>query len=129
MTARLVFNEEGYIERFFIDEEGYTLPEDFDLRYVYCYHLVDGQIVLDENRKATQIEKEIDRIEIEDLKKQLSGTDFIFIQELEEIGALDNPVTFITDLIKILKSYSTTYKDVIANRKVWRERIKELEQK
>lgn len=129
MTARLVFNEEGYIELFFIGEEGYTLPKDFDLRYVYCYHLVDGQIVLDESRKAAQIEKEMSQIEIEDLKKKLSGTDFIFIRELEEIGALDNPVTFITDLIKIMKSYSTTYKDVIANRKVWRERIEELEQK
>ena len=127
MTARLVFNEEGYIERFFIGEEGYTLPEDFDLRYIYCYHLVDGQIVLDESRKADQIEKEMYQIEIEDLKKKLSETDFIFIQELEEISSLSSPVTFITDLIKILVSYSTKYKDIISNRKAWRDRIKELE--
>lgn len=127
MTARLVFNEEGYIERFFIGEEGYTLTEDFDLRYVYCYHLVDGQIVLDESRKAEQIEKEMVQIEIEDLKKKLSETDFIFIQELEEISSLSNPVTFISDLIKILVSYSTKYKDIISNRKAWRDRIKELE--
>lgn len=129
MTARLVFNEEGYIERFFIGEEGLTLPEDFDIRYVYCYHLVDGQLVLDESRKAAQIEKEMNKIEIEELKKQLSSTDFIFIQELEEISALDNPISFISDLIKILKSYTSTYKDVIADRKTWRDRIKELEQK
>lgn len=127
MTARLVFNEEGYIKRFFIGEEGYTLPEDFNLKYVYCYHLVDGQIVLDESRKVEQIEKEMGQIEIEDLKKKLSETDFIFIQELEEISSLSNPVTFISDLIKILVSYSTKYKDIISNRKAWRDRIKELE--
>lgn len=127
MTARLVFNEEGYIERFFIGEEGYTLTEDFDLRYVYCYHLVDGQIVLDESRKAEQIEKEMGQIEIEDLKKKLSETDYIFAQEVEEISSLSNPVTFISDLIKILVSYSTKYKDIISNRKAWRDRIKELE--
>lgn len=101
-----------------------------DLRYLNAYRLIDSEIILDEAKKAEMVAAEqqqaIDE-EIADLKKKLNETDYIFAQELEEISSLSNPVTFIADFIKILVSYSSKYKDVISNRKAWRERIKELE--
>lgn len=126
-----------------LDENNYilsishTLNDDteidlslLDTQYLNAYRLINSEIILDEARKAELVAEEIRRnasAEISDLKQKLSETDYIFAQEVEEISSLSNPVTFISDLIKILVSYSTKYKDIISNRKAWRDRIKELE--
>lgn len=101
-----------------------------DLNYLNAYKVINSEVILDELKKAELIAEEVHRNaekEISELKQKLNETDYIFAQELEEISSLSNPLTFITDFIKILMSYSAKYKDVISNRKVWRERIKELE--
>lgn len=101
-----------------------------DLHYLNAYKLIDSEIILDEVKKAELIAEETRRhaeAEIRELKQKLNETDYIFSQELEEITALSNPVTFIADFIKILVSYSSKYKDIISNRKAWRDRIEELE--
>lgn len=101
-----------------------------DFRYLNAYRLINSEIILDEIKKAELIAEEVQKNaeeEIRKLKQKLNETDYIFAQELEEISSLSNPVTFIADFIKILVSYSSKYKDVISNRKAWRERIKELE--
>lgn len=126
-----------------LDDKGYILSigqtghdsmdidiSKLDLNYLNAYKVVNSEVILDEARKAELIAEEIRRnasAEINDLKQKLSETDYIFAQEVEEISSLSNPVTFISDLIKILVSYSTKYKDIISNRKAWRDRIKELE--
>lgn len=100
-----------------------------DMRYLNAYKLINSEIIFDEQKKAEMEQAETDRAketEIAELERMLKDTDYIFSKELEEITALSNPVTFITDLIKILVAYAKDYKDVIANRKNWRERIKEL---
>ena len=129
MNARITFNELGYIQKFINDVNGeYPIPEDFDFDHLHCYHLVDGALVLDAEAVKLQNSQDAASIEIAELKKKLTDTDYIFAQELEEISALSNPVTLIADLIKILISYASKYKDVIASRKEWRARIEELEQ-
>lgn len=126
-----------------LDDNGYILSishtindsmdidiSKLDLNYLNAYKVVNSEVILDEVRKAELVAEEIRRNaseEINDLKQKLSETDYIFAQEVEEISSLSNPVTFITDLIKILVSYSTKYKDIISNRKAWRDRINELE--
>lgn len=100
-----------------------------DMRYLNAYKLVNSEIILDEQKKAEMEAEETQRgkdTEIAELEKMLKDTDYIFSKELEEITSLSNPVTFITDLIKILVAYAKDYKDVIANRKNWRARIEEL---
>lgn len=101
-----------------------------DTQYLNAYRLINSEIILDEVKKTELIAEETRKnteTEINELKQKLNETDYIFSQELEEITALSNPVTFIADFIKILVSYSTKYKDIISNRKAWRDRIKELE--
>lgn len=126
-----------------LDENNYVLsiahtPHDdvaldlseVELEYLNAYHYIGGKLVLDSAKKEEMIAEEVKinvEEEISELKQKLNETDYIFTQEVEEINGLSNPVTFISDFIKILVSYSSKYKDVISNRKAWRERIKELE--
>lgn len=101
-----------------------------DLKYLNAYKLIDGVISLDEEKKAemeAEEQEEAKQTEIADLKESLNETDYIMSRMLEEIMALNNPLTFIADMIKIFASYATKYKDVLANRKIWRARIEELE--
>ena len=100
-----------------------------DLRFLNAYQLIDGQAVADEEKMAELVAEEEERekeIEIADLEQKLYSTDYIMARMLEEIMALNNPLTFIADIIKIFASYATKYKDTLANRKKWRERIEEL---
>lgn len=130
MKAKINFDENGYVSHFITDPYGdYEIDDNINFEFLYCYHLVDGEIVLDEEKRASQIaeeEKNKEIAEIAELEQMLKDTDYIFFKELEEITALSNPVTFISDFIKILVAYAKEYKDVIANRKSWRERIREL---
>ena len=100
-----------------------------DMRYMNAYRLVEGQPVLDEEKKAEIVaeeQKEAKDTEIESLKKSLAETDYIVSETFENVLALDNPVTFISDFIKILVQFNSKYATVIANRKIWRDRIEEL---
>ena len=97
--------------------------------YLNAYKLFDGVLILDEERKAeimAEEEQKEKEEEIAELKKNLEDTDYIVTETFEDIMALDNSVTFIVDFIRIVKQFSTTYASVLANRKAWRQRIKEL---
>lgn len=126
-----------------VDNSGYILsvahtPNDnididldaMDINYLNAYKLIDDIPILDEVRKAEIIAAKDERAkqtEISELKANLDATDYIMAETFEQIMSLDNAVTFIVDIIRILKEFSQTYADTIANRKLWRQRIKELE--
>lgn len=101
-----------------------------DLKYLNAYQIIDGIISLNEERKI-ELEAEEERkekdMEIEQLKANLSATDYVISETFEDIMSLDNTVTFIVDFIRIVKQFSQNYADILANRKAWRQRIKELE--
>lgn len=115
----------------------HTVNDDVDIdlsllevKYLNAYRYINSEIFLDEVKKAEMIAaetKEEEEAEVADLKKKLADSDYIFAEELEAITSLSNPVTFITDFIKIIVEYATKYKDLIADRKSWRQRIEELE--
>ena len=127
MKCFIIFDDDNYIVSVKSASDGvYDLPDDIDFNYLNCYYLSDGKFLFDENKKALVDDDDSKRVEIEDLKKKLNETDYIFAQELEEITGLNNPLTFITDCIAILIKYSQIYKEAITNRKKWRARIKEL---
>ena len=65
-------------------------------------------------------------MEITELQAKLTETDYIVSRAFEEVMSLTNPITWVADVIKIMIKYSAKYREVIANRKSWRERIEEL---
>lgn len=102
---------------------------DIDLPHLNAYQLLDNELVLDEVKLneliAQEHQHEVDD-EIFDLEQKLNSTDYIMARMLEEIMALDKPLTFIADMIKIFIAYAQKYKTQLANRKLWRERIEKL---
>ena len=78
------------------------------------------------NEIAQEKQQKAKETEIESLKESLAQTDYIVAEAFENVLSLDNPVTFISDFIKILLQYNSKYATVIANRKIWRDRIEEL---
>ena len=124
-------NQEGYILSIsHTNHDNIELDLDtIDPNYLEAYKLIDSEPVLDEEKKESIIaekQQEAKLHEIEMLKKNLSDTDYIMAETFEDIMSLDNSVTFIVDFIRIVKQFSTTYASTLANRKAWRERIKEL---
>lgn len=127
MRARINFDENGYVSHFVVDPNGdHEIDDDINFEFLYCYHLIDGEIVLDEEKRASQIAEEQKETEITDLQSKLNETDYIISRTFEEIMALDNSVTFVVEFIKILKEFRTKYSEQLKNRKTWRQRIEEL---
>lgn len=124
-----------------LDSENYILsishtPNDninididqIEAKYLNAYKY-NGELFLDEEKKQAMIEEETQKAketEIAELKKSLNDTDYIMAETFEEIMSLDNALTFIADFIAILKQFKSQYSETIANRKAWRQRIKEL---
>ena len=101
-----------------------------EVEYLNAYQLIDNALVLNEERKAQIIaerEELIKQNEIDQLKEKLNETDYIMAETFESIMALNNPVTFISDFIKVLVDFKQQYAEALTNRKAWRQRIKELE--
>lgn len=103
--------------------------DKIDLNYLEAYELSGNKLILNQDRK-NEIEAErqasAKQTEIDSLKKSLADTDYIISETFENVLTLDNPVTFISDFIKIMVQFNSKYATVIANRKIWRDRIEEL---
>ena len=126
--------------KFEYDADGYiigfnnTLDSDYDYEGNFSddiiakgwYKFIDGSFVEDLERKKEIESKTIKDEEIKHLEQNLNSTDYIMARMVEEFMALDNPLTFIADIIKIFIAYGKKYKEQIANRKSWRARIEEL---
>lgn len=128
MRAKIFFDENNYIKRFVTDniDGEYEVDETFDFEHLYCYHLVNNEFVLDENKVKEQDEQNDKDNEIFELEQLLNNSDYIIARVFEEVMSLNNPLTFIADLLKIFVKYKDKYKEQLANRVKWRERIEEL---
>lgn len=103
---------------------------DFTDGRMSAYKLGKDELIFDESKWSEMSKnkiKEDDKVEIVTLKQRLLETDYIAAKWLEEIISLDNPLTWIRDVIAINIKYSKEYRDTIRKRKLWRKRIKELE--
>ena len=97
---------------------------------LYAHKIVDKTLVFDENKYQELLNEKthIDNQKIIlDLKTKLNDSDYLVARCFEEVMALTNPLTWIADVIKITTKFAKKYKEVIANRKQWREKIEELE--
>lgn len=102
---------------------------DFSNGRKRAYRLGKNKLIFDEAeyeriQKAEQ--KQRDEAEIADLEQKLNDTDYIMARFTEELLSLNNPLTWIADVIKLNAKYTKQYAEAIANRKKWRERIEEL---
>ncbi len=116
---------------------GHTKNDNVDLdlsnveiKYINAYQYINGSLILDSAKKDLIILEEQNReklARIEELKIYLNSTDYIMARMLEEIMALNNPLTFIADIIKIFVAYGTKYTAELEARKQARKEIEELE--
>lgn len=121
----------------FILSVGHTKNDDteldldkMDMQHINAYRLTSEGFILDEQRLTELVQAEEQKAkddEIAQLKEMLNRTDYIMAETFESIMALSNPVTFISDFIKVLVDFKQQYGEEITNRKNWRQRIKELE--
>lgn len=105
--------------------------EDYDLSEdrLFAYKLGKNELIFDQSKYDEILDKKrriSNNKEISELKKRLQETDYIMSKWVEEIISLDSPLTWISDVIKINVRYLREYKEILKNRKEWRERIKEL---
>ena len=99
--------------------------ESMELEYLNAYQLIDGVSVLDEERKAEIIaenEEQEKQMEIITLTEQLKQTDEDMLDFLERLFSFKNPLTFIADMINLMKDYAT----LVATRQDIREQIRRL---
>ena len=105
--------------------------DDYDLSNdrIYAYKLGKNELLFDPKRyEEIQSEKQkvLNNKEISELQKKLQETDYIIFEWGEEIISLNNALTWVADVIKINLKFIKEYKEVLENRKLWRERIEEL---
>lgn len=99
-----------------------------ELKYLNAYQLVDGIPVINEMKKAELIAEENKQdhdAHIEELKQFLKDTDYITAETFEKVMSLNNPVTFITDILKILVEYKSKYAVLIEQRQSARAEIED----
>jgi hypothetical protein len=130
-----------------VDEQGYVIAisqtgnwqldtvelnlSDYNLtgKFISTYRLIDGKLVQDPVKLAEVVAEQTqihNNRRIEYLKTLLTQTDYIMSKWVEEIISLDNPLTWISDVIKINVKYINQYRQVIQDRKAWRKEIEDL---
>ena len=95
-----------------------------------AYKLGKNRLIFDEEeykRILDEKQKKADLLEIADLKQKLNDTDYIMARYVEEVLSLNNPLTWVADVIKLNAKYLKQYSEALKNRKKWRERIEELD--
>ena len=100
--------------------------EKIDLQYLNAYQLIDGIVVLNEDRKKELIqenEKIAKEEEILTLTDHLKQSDEDLLDFVEQLFALKNPLTFISDMFTLMKNYTA----LVAERQSIRKQIKELQ--
>lgn len=129
-TYKFIYDKEGFIIGAYATDEASDwtgqLAEYPELTRGWYKLDYQGSLIIDTEKKE-QIEKAMaNALEIAELRQNLRDTDYIMAETFEEVMTLDNAITFIADIIVILKKFKQQYASVLASRKAWRERIEEL---
>lgn len=106
--------------------------DEYDLTKKRAYKLGKNKLIFDSTEWeaiSKEAEKKKDFKEIDELKSFLYETDYIISRAFEEVLALNNPITYVADVIKIQIKYSKQYAEALANRVKARNRIEELQKK
>ena len=129
MKYELFKNDEGFIVSMLKSDKGIEVDiSKMDLAYLDCYYEKDGKVVLNEDKLAAVKADESRQFRIHELEKMLEESDGIVTGMLDDIASLNNPVTFISDFIKVLADYNGKYASLIADRKAWRAELETLKE-
>lgn len=136
MRYEVITNKDGYVQiihhtnsprdTYELDLTKYDLT---GLR-LYAYKVGKDRLIFDEEeyqRLLDSKQKIIDGKEIIELKQKLTDSDYIVSRAFEEVMQLTNPLTWVTDCLKITLKYAKKYKETIELRANYRKRIEELE--
>lgn len=127
MKYSVITDKDGYITAVQKDEKGIEIViSDQFLRYMSCFKLDEGKVILDEEKLQQTIAAESKDNRIAELERMLAETDYIQNGLISGLLQLKNPVTFITDLIALLTSTLTEYPTIIAQRSEWIAELKSL---
>lgn len=117
----------GYVISLAQDPKGIEIDlSAIDLDFLFCYKLQDGKLIIDQGKKDEEIEKETKKTRIAELRSLLTESDDIMGGFLDDMASLNNPVTFISDFIKLIGNINTKYAQLITDRKAWREELESL---
>lgn len=104
-------DENNYITSLELNPNGVEVPDEISYSSdLICYKYVDGKFTFDDDKKTKLEEDAMKRNRIEELKRKLSDTDYIY-NSIREGGRTEE-----------------YYAEVIENRKAWRKEIQELEE-
>lgn len=97
MKVIIKADKDDYIISCLTDEKGeYEVDDNFDFIHTNCYQLKDNEIVLDEKKLNSIIEKENNQLIIQELKNELNSTDFMVIKSYEYyLAGLEIPYDFV----------------------------------
>lgn len=131
LKVKIITGEDNYIISAFITSQGnYDLDEllkdGFDFNYATCFKMVEGKPVLDEQKKEAEQEQRIHDARVNELIGKLEESDIEVTAILDDLTSLNNPVTFVSDLISILASFNSKYAQLVKDRKAWRTELNEL---
>lgn len=108
------------------DKDSIDLDLDsMDLQHLNAYRIDEGIAILDQVKLAeliAQEERQQKDDQITELIRQLEATNDDMLDFVERLCGLNNPLTFISDLIALMKNYSAL---VLARQNI-RQQIKEL---
>lgn len=106
--------------------------DEYDLEKKRAYKLGKNKLIFDAEewkRISDENEKKQDFKEIDTLKSFLYETDYIISRAYEEILALNKPLTWVADVIRINIKYTRQYAQTLAQRVKARNRIEEIYEK
>lgn len=127
MKYSVITDKDGYITAVQKDDKGIEIViSDQFIRYMSCFKLKDGKVVLDEEKLEQTVADESKENRIAELERLLADTDYIQDGMISGLLQLKNPVTFITDFIALLTSTLTEYPAIIAQRAEWIAELKSL---
>ena len=111
-----------------LDLEQYDLSED----RIYAYRLGKNELIFDESKYEeilAEKQRKADEKEVIELEEFLEKTNNYPMRAWEEIMGLTNPLTWVTDMLKITIKYSKEYKTILAERLAAWNRLDELKNK
>lgn len=139
MRYEIIVDNNGYVQiiKHNIDDRKniYELDlskYDFSGLRKYAYKLVEKELVFDNQKYSDLVNsktREENEKEINELKIKLNESDYLVARTFEQVMELTNPLTWITDVIRITSEFKKKYKETITNRIKWRNRIEELQNK
>ena len=127
MKYRVIADEQNFVIGIVADEKGIEIEKDIaNSEYLEAYRLAEGKLILDEDRKAELVSRDQTQARAEELTRLLEDSDIEVTAILDDLTSLNNPVTFVTDLISLLSSFNSKYSQLVKDRKAWRSELNDL---